>query len=446
MEINVEEEEKRIVRVIGRILKDRNRAGFQSILSFCNRENKDLDMDTLKSLLTNMVEKNLVYNKNKGDPEKESFKLFDNDENLLESSTQTFFQEPEVFVNIDSELDNTLKEIIKSEVKNYISDDLKEMVIDAIKEVKTKTREIPEECKNSNKTTHATKECQSCDSDLLLTSVLNDHIVFLQSQLQSKDAIIKMLITDRNNSTQFSKQESGKSSDAFQNKDVMKVEVSSSRNVVEKNANVKNIVNKTQHDNIQSIFTEQEMKRNKGSVDDGYEKVTRRKTSNHRTIAILGDSMLKDVDPFDLRKKLKNKNEKVYRHNFNGATINAMKHHAVPVMEFNPDLAILHVGTNSLRGDISEEQIATDILKLATSIKTDKNDILVSSILPRRDQLKEKAEKVNDFLSIKCSQFNVPFMRHNNIRSEIHLKPKGLHLNTTGSTLLSDNFAAYINS
>ena len=123
-----------------------------------------------------------------------------------------------------------------------------------------------------------------------------------------------------------------------------------------------------------------------------------------------------------------------------------MKHHAVPVMEFNPDLAILHVGTNSLRGDISEEQVATDILKLATSIKTDKNDILVSSILPRRDQLKEKAEKVNDFLSMKCSQFNIPFMRHNNIRSEIHLKPKGLHLNTTGSTLLSDNFAAYINS
>ena len=122
-----------------------------------------------------------------------------------------------------------------------------------------------------------------------------------------------------------------------------------------------------------------------------------------------------------------------------------MRHHAVPVMEFNPDIAILHVGTNSLRGD-TELKIAEDIVKLATTIKTDTNDILVSSILPRRDQLKDKAEKVNDLLRIKCSQSNVPYIRHNNIRSEMHLKPKGLHLNTKGSELLSDNFAAYINN
>ena len=162
-------------------------------------------------------------------------------------------------------------------------------------------------------------------------------------------------------------------------------------------------------------------------------------------MAIIGDSLVKDVDPFELRKKLKN-NNKVYRHNFNGATINAMKYHVIPVMEFEPDLTILHVGTNSLRNTDTEQQIAEDILNLANNIKKDDNEIIISSIIARRDQFKEKAEKVNDFLYSKCQQLDIPFIRHNNIQSEIHLKPKGLHLNYKGSNLLSDNFAAWINT
>ena len=171
-----------------------------------------------------------------------------------------------------------------------------------------------------------------------------------------------------------------------------------------------------------------------------------RKKPNERSITIIGDSMVKDVDPFELRKKINNKNTKVYRHNFNGATINAMKHHSIPVMEFEPDLAILHVGTNSLRSGDVENKIAEDILCLANGMKKDTNEIIVSSIITRRDEYKEKAEKVNDYLQIKCKQINMPFIRHTNIRGDFHLKPRGLHLNYKGSTLLSDNFAKWINT
>ena len=150
------------------------------------------------------------------------------------------------------------------------------------------------------------------------------------------------------------------------------------------------------------------------------------------------------MDPFVLRKKLKNK-DKVYKHNFNGATIKAMKNHAIPVMDFDPDLAILHVGTNSLRTSDTEQKIAEDILNLANNIKKDTNEIIISSIIASRDNFKEKAEKVNDFPYSKCQQQNIPFIRHN-IRGEIHLKPKVLHLNFKGSDLLSDNFAAWINT
>ena len=118
--------------------------------------------------------------------------------------------------------------------------------------------------------------------------------------------------------------------------------------------------------------------------NDQSEFIYKAKRPNERTIAIIGDSLVKDVDPFDLRKKLKNKNSKVYRHNFNGATIKAMNYHAIPVMEFEPDLAILHVGTNSLRSMDTEQKIADDILNLANNIKKDTNEIIISSIIPRR--------------------------------------------------------------
>ena len=75
-----------------------------------------------------------------------------------------------------------------------------------------------------------------------------------------------------------------------------------------------------------------------------------------------------------------------------------MKHHSIPLMEFDPDIAILHVGTNSLRGGNTESKITDDILSLACRMKKETNEIIVSSIIARRDQYEEKAEKVNDFL------------------------------------------------
>ena len=45
----------------------------------------------------------------------------------------------------------------------------------------------------------------------------------------------------------------------------------------------------------------------------------------------------------------------------------------------------------------TEQKIAHDILNLANNIKKDTNEIIISSIIPRRDQFKEKGERGNDF-------------------------------------------------
>ena len=58
--------------------------------------------------------------------------------------------------------------------------------------------------------------------------------------------------------------------------------------------------------------------------------------------------------------------------------------------DFNPDVYLLHVGTNDLSSNKSLEQISLDILNLANSLKLDNNTVIVSSIVPRDDENKRK--------------------------------------------------------
>ena len=54
--------------------------------------------------------------------------------------------------------------------------------------------------------------------------------------------------------------------------------------------------------------------------------------------------------------------------------------------DFNPDVYLLHVGTNDLTFNKSPEQISLDILNLANFLKLDDNTVIVSSIVPSNDE------------------------------------------------------------
>ena len=56
--------------------------------------------------------------------------------------------------------------------------------------------------------------------------------------------------------------------------------------------------------------------------------------------------------------------------------------------DFNPDVYLLHVGTNDLSSNKSPEQTSLDILNLANSLKLDNNTVIVSGIVPRDDENK----------------------------------------------------------
>ena len=110
------------------------------------------------------------------------------------------------------------------------------------------------------------------------------------------------------------------------------------------------------------------------------------------------------------------------------------------------DLVILHTGTNSLRGESTPEEIADEVIDLATNLKTDHNEIVISEIIARRDQLNEKAVSVNNVLRMKTTELGIGYISHENINTDMHLNPKGLHLNHKGSILLSRNFINLVNA
>ena len=66
-----------------------------------------------------------------------------------------------------------------------------------------------------------------------------------------------------------------------------------------------------------------------------------------------------------------------------------------PSLEYNPNLIVMHCGTNDLRSEQPADAIAESVAKLAKTIKTDENDILISGLTPRSDKHDSKCLAVN---------------------------------------------------
>ena len=85
-------------------------------------------------------------------------------------------------------------------------------------------------------------------------------------------------------------------------------------------------------------------------------------------------------------------------------------------MRHNPDFILLHAGTNSLNSAQTPLEIADDIIDLASSIKTEENEVVISSIIRRGEALNKKAEK--------CLALDIGFQNNSNIQLK-HLQRNG---------------------
>ena len=156
-------------------------------------------------------------------------------------------------------------------------------------------------------------------------------------------------------------------------------------------------------------------------------------------MTILGDSCVKDFKAYEMKKCIK-LCERIFVKTFPGATTKCMIDYAKPTMKHEPDFVILHTGTNDLKSTNSPEEISDEIIKLAINMKTDCNDIAISGILPRDDELNMKGQKVNELLQNKCSRYALVFIKHSNIVKNKHLNNSGLHWNYMGTVALANNF------
>ena len=116
-----------------------------------------------------------------------------------------------------------------------------------------------------------------------------------------------------------------------------------------------------------------------------------------------------------------------------------MVHYAKPSLEYEPNLIIIHCGTNDLRGQKEPDEIANDILNLSKSIKNEGNDVIISSITRRTDRYGEKVHLVNTKLKGLCNENSLDYIDNSNLL-ENHLSRDGLHLNYKGTLALAQNF------
>ena len=152
--------------------------------------------------------------------------------------------------------------------------------------------------------------------------------------------------------------------------------------------------------------------------------------------------MVKKLNGYLLTRKIRHKHLVKVR-SFSGAKISCMTNHVKPTLrDINPDHIILHADTNDLRTEYTASQIAKATIDLVTSLKNDGNTVTVAGIVPRLDELSNKANELNRRLVLMCKERNISFLSHyESIGPSKHLNESKLHLNSNGIKVFAENFS-----
>ena len=119
--------------------------------------------------------------------------------------------------------------------------------------------------------------------------------------------------------------------------------------------------------------------------------------------------MVKKVNGFLLTKKLKHKCIAKVRP-FSSAKARCMHDNVKStVRDFTQDYIIRHCETNELNSEKTASQIAGSIIELALSSKSKDNKISISLIVPRNNNLDNKASEVNCRLVHMCAEHCVKY-------------------------------------
>ena len=186
-------------------------------------------------------------------------------------------------------------------------------------------------------------------------------------------------------------------------------------------SNVDNCINNTRRSE----------KKNAKKISQQSQQITKR-------LLIVGDSIVKNIEPYKMRKSTK---YVTTVKSIPGATTAAVSHHVKGCMvDFAPDILLLHCGTNDLKKDLTPQKIVQNILKLPEEVSGGgKRDVLVSGIINRGDDYHTKVQKVNEFLSEIRTRKNAKYIDNGNIGLDMLNRSK-LHLNRFGTMQLVKDY------
>ena len=291
---------------------------------------------------------------------------------------------------------------------------------------------------------------RSSDSELH-----QQQILFLQKELTNKDNMIQCLLTQLSKQTDFIQQQHYElqrevliDRNNIQYKNIHQPDTKETNigQSVEQMAFTNDLIlqpesvtETTQADHTANINAKDNHRSVKKSNNSSTSVISEKKN-----IVILGDSMIKHVNGYDMSKKLKNC--KAYVKSFSGSNVRCMKDHMKPSMREKPDHTILHVGTNDLNSDRPSNLIAKSIIDLVITLKNNSQNVSISNIIMRNDSFNEKAMEVNGYLKQLCIEKNIFLIDHTKTIHSRNINRSKLHLNKSGSIILSNNFVKAISS
>ena len=156
--------------------------------------------------------------------------------------------------------------------------------------------------------------------------------------------------------------------------------------------------------------------------------------------------MVKDIKHWELYPLIPN--FEVFSKTFPGATTQDMTDYVKLSMNHEQDIIFCHSSTNDLHLNLSAHEIDKSIIELASSMKTNDNNVVVPSIIVLEDNFNEKGSCVNYHLTRIFQESNILYLG-NSIISLEHIqrgeKFGGIHLNERGVDVFKQNFIKVIN-
>ena len=305
-----------------------------------------------------------------------------------------------------------------------------------------------------------------------MITLLHNDIIFLEQQLQQKDTFIDSLIKQLSVQNEFILQQKcsviqketykqqplqheieNRTENSCEKSITPSKSSSIERSVISPNTTITEPFVQEEAENRDSadnkkiderksiVQHEKETDSGKNSAQDP----ANRFKSSIKSVVILGDSMTKSLNGYEMAKKTST-TCKIYVQSFSGATTADMEDYMKPSVRKSPDYFILHVGTNDLSATKSPLETANEIINLACKLKTESHDVSVSTIILRggNNKLNEKGCEVNSHLKELCKEKNIYVIDNSKKIKLQHLNKGKLHLTKYGSRILSNNFIGNI--